>query len=233
MRKNQSGQTFLVFAFDKTTNEPVLNDEANITCRIRKDYGSGAATNDVNPDEIEDGFYEFIATQAESNADVIDVLPQSSTANVQVIGVPARIFTDQLDSIYTKTQLISSGLLSVVSPITRSGAITIVQGDDYDNDDGRAIDFVNEDGDWPDLTGATVSFIADNAVASTGADFSASMSVVTPTGENQTVRLELTDTQTGTLDLDKFDYSVKATLSNNNVVTLQRMSQGLLVVASP
>lgn len=93
MQKNVSGQKWLVFAFDRTDNTPVTGDAANITAKIRKDYGTATATNDTNPTEIEDGYYEFDLTQAESNADVLDLLPESSTADVQVIGCPARIFT--------------------------------------------------------------------------------------------------------------------------------------------
>lgn len=93
LRKNQADQRFTVFAFDRTNNVPVTGDAANITAKIRKDYGTPAATNDVNPTEIEDGYYDFLAATAETNADVIDVFPESSTADVQVIGVPAKIFT--------------------------------------------------------------------------------------------------------------------------------------------
>lgn len=91
-QKNTSGQKWLVFAFDRTTNAPKTGDAANITAKIRKDYASAVATNDVNPDELEDGYYEFTLTQAESNATVVDLFPESATANIQVIGVPGRSF---------------------------------------------------------------------------------------------------------------------------------------------
>lgn len=91
-QKNTSGQKWLVFAFDRTTNAPKTGDAANITAKIRKDYTSATATNDTNPDELEDGYYEFTLTQAETNATVVDILPESSTANIQVIGVPGRSF---------------------------------------------------------------------------------------------------------------------------------------------
>lgn len=92
-QKNVSGQKWLVFAFDATDNTPVTGDAANITAKLRKDYGTATATNDTNPTEIEDGYYEFDLTQAETNANVLDLLPESSTSDVQVIGVPARVFT--------------------------------------------------------------------------------------------------------------------------------------------
>lgn len=93
MNKNVAGQTFRVFAFNRNTLVPVTGDAANITATITKDGGSPAATNDVNPTEDSGGYYLFTATQAESNADTIDITPVSATTNVQVVGVPGRIFT--------------------------------------------------------------------------------------------------------------------------------------------
>lgn len=93
LQKNVSSQKWLVFAFNRTNNTPLTGDAANITAKIRKDYGTATATNDVNPTEIEDGYYEFDLTQAETSADVLDLLPESSTSDIQVIGVPGRIFT--------------------------------------------------------------------------------------------------------------------------------------------
>jgi len=97
-QKNVSGQKWLVKAFydsgGATPGAPVTGEAPNITAKIRKDYGSATATNDLNPVAIEDGFYEFDLTQAETNADVIDILPESSTSNVQVVGVPGRVFTE-------------------------------------------------------------------------------------------------------------------------------------------
>ena len=58
-QKNISGQKWMVFAFNTTDNTVVTGDAANITGKIRKDYGSATAITDVNPTEIEDGYYEF------------------------------------------------------------------------------------------------------------------------------------------------------------------------------
>jgi len=93
MQKNVAGQMFTVFAFNRTTNVPLTGDAANISANIRLDNGTAAATNDVNPTETEDGFYQFTATQAETNADQIQLFPASSTADIQVISVPGIIFT--------------------------------------------------------------------------------------------------------------------------------------------
>ncbi|MGR3221061.1 MAG: hypothetical protein ACUZ8H_14790, partial [Candidatus Anammoxibacter sp.] len=93
MQKNVASQKIVVFAFNRTTNVPLTGDAANITANIQKDFGSSAATNDVNPTELEDGFYAFDATQAETNADNVSIYPVSSTSDIQVIGVPSLIVT--------------------------------------------------------------------------------------------------------------------------------------------
>jgi hypothetical protein len=94
MQKNVASQKFVVFAYNRTNNTPLTGDAANITANITLNSGTAAATNDVNPTETEDGFYEFDATQAETNANALQVFPASSTANIQVISVPGVIYTD-------------------------------------------------------------------------------------------------------------------------------------------
>jgi len=86
--KNVAGQTYTVFAFNRSTLAPVTGDSANITANIRKDRGVAAGTNDTNPDELEDGFYEFNLLKAETNCDVIQLTPESATGSVQVIACP-------------------------------------------------------------------------------------------------------------------------------------------------
>jgi hypothetical protein len=97
MQKNVSGQKWTVFAFDRTTLIPATGDASNITAKIGKDGGAYGATNDVNPTEKEDGFYEFDLTQAETNANTIIITPVSITTNIQVLGVPALIDTTPVD----------------------------------------------------------------------------------------------------------------------------------------
>tara|TARA_R110002020_G_scaffold467655_1_gene691372 strand:+ start:8087 stop:10348 length:2262 start_codon:yes stop_codon:yes gene_type:complete len=93
MQKNVASQKMIVFAFNKTNNNPLTGDAANITANISKDYAASVSTNDVNPTETEDGYYAFDLTQAETNADVIQVLPSSTTADIQVIAIPGIVFT--------------------------------------------------------------------------------------------------------------------------------------------
>ena len=116
-QKNVGGQKFKVFAFDRTTNEPVTGDAANITMKIAKDAGALTATDDVNPTESENGFYLFDATQDESNADAIDLYPESTTSGVQVIGVPGTIYPDEVNAIKAAADLILEYASSYLPPI--------------------------------------------------------------------------------------------------------------------
>ena len=93
MFKNVDSQKWIVFAFNSTTNVAVTGDAANITAKISIDGAAGSATNDTNPTELEDGKYVFDLTQAETNGDLLSILPESSTSNVVVRGEPASIYT--------------------------------------------------------------------------------------------------------------------------------------------
>ena len=96
MFKNTASQKWVVFAFEDEggTNpgEPVTGDAANITANLRLDGGAANAVDDTNPTELEDGYYVFDITAAESNADNVLIAPASATANVNVIGVPGVVF---------------------------------------------------------------------------------------------------------------------------------------------
>lgn len=82
-----SNATLKVFAFNRTTNAPVLGDAANITCRVSVNGGARVALADTNPTELEDGYYLFNVVPSENNGATADFFPESSTANVQVIPV--------------------------------------------------------------------------------------------------------------------------------------------------
>lgn len=95
MQKNVAGQKWIVYAWNITTHAPVTGDAANITANLRLDGGGADATDDVNPTELEDGYYIFDISRAESNADLILISPASSTGSVQVDGVPKSVWTNQ------------------------------------------------------------------------------------------------------------------------------------------
>lgn len=93
MEKNIGNQKWIVFAFDRTTNIPQPGDALNITANIRIDGGVANAVDDVNPTELENGYYVFDVTAAETNGDLLTITPASSTADIQVIGVPGAVYT--------------------------------------------------------------------------------------------------------------------------------------------
>lgn len=95
MKKNTVGQKWRVFCFVKLTAEPVTGDALNITAKISRDGGARVALTDTNPTETEDGYYLFDLTQAETNADELDLYPETVTSGAQCIGVPAfKVSTD-------------------------------------------------------------------------------------------------------------------------------------------
>jgi hypothetical protein len=115
----------------------------------------------------------------------------------------------------------------VTSPLATGGTLTLRQGDDYKNTDGRALSFAFTS--VPNLTGATVTLsivsLYDSSVSPAS---STALSVTSPTS-NPTVVFELTRTQTATLNVggNLYKYQVVAVLSNSDVVTL---AEGSVVV---
>lgn len=93
MQKNVASQKWRVFAFDKSTQNPVTGDAANITAVISIDGGATSATSDTNPTELSGGFYEFNLSQAETNGNDLLIIAASSTGGVQVVGCPANVVT--------------------------------------------------------------------------------------------------------------------------------------------
>jgi hypothetical protein len=86
--KNQADQTITVNAYDTSGEAWKTGDAAQITAQISLDAGVSAATNDVNPTELEatdqPGVYVFDLTQAETNADMVVISAVSSTGNVWI-----------------------------------------------------------------------------------------------------------------------------------------------------
>lgn len=78
----------MVLAVNTTNGQPFTGDAANITAKISIDFGSFASLTDTNPTELDStnaaGVYVFDLSQAETNGDVLTIMPSSSTANVQI-----------------------------------------------------------------------------------------------------------------------------------------------------
>lgn len=98
--KNKASQKVGCYAYGgaghASPGEPVTGDAANITAQISIDGGVTAATNDVNPTELDatdaKGIYLFDLTQAESNGDLLAIAPVSSTSDVLI--EPLLIYTE-------------------------------------------------------------------------------------------------------------------------------------------
>lgn len=116
MKKNTATK-WIVFAFDRTTNAAKIGDAANITANIRIDGGAANAVDDVNPTELEAGYYVFDITDAECNGDLIVICPVSATANVQVIGVPGAVWTDTLAADLATINGVADGLVTAVADV--------------------------------------------------------------------------------------------------------------------
>lgn len=135
--KNKASQKFAVFAYDPTTGDPVTGDAANITAQISLDGAATAATNDTNPTELDatdaPGIYLFDATQAETNADLVIVVPVSATADVLLAPL----------IIYTEPETRSSDVVSISGSSTAADNQEIV----FDTDFATAYDTTNDQWD--------------------------------------------------------------------------------------
>jgi hypothetical protein len=122
-----------------------------------------------------------------------------------------------VDAVKTKTDLLGNGTVTVVSPVASGGEASVYQGDDYANADGRALAWSSNG--WPDLTSATILFMVR---AQTGALFSKAGTVVSAGGATQTVRVELTATETAALQAWPAESTLRlrATLASGGAATL-------------
>lgn len=109
------------------------------------------------------------------------------------------------------------------SPVDSDGDVEFVIADDYNAADGRAWEWTNAAGTWPDLNSATITLTVKDArdgstiLTKTG-------SVITPVGLNQKVRVEPATGDTDNFTAGRhYRFALKATLSGSSrVVTLQR-----------
>jgi hypothetical protein len=108
---------------------------------------------------------------------------------------------------------IGSGQIVTTSIVASNGDTTTYRGDDYNDTDGRRIDWTDASVSWPTLTGATITI-------QIGGDVSFSGTVITATGANKKVGIELTAAQTLTIPEGRIPFVVVATLTSGRVVTL-------------
>lgn len=132
-----------------------------------------------------------------------------------------------VEALQSSVTALSGTELSSVSPVGTDGAVRVYRARDYDNDDGLALEWSNSAGTWPDLTGATIHVRLGMPGCSTTALYQFTGSAPTPSGANQTVRLELTDADLS-IRPDDYTYNVVATLASGNVVQLYTGSWSVL-----
>ena len=116
-------------------------------------------------------------------------------------------------------QLAALGTINVTGAVTGSGIVNLTQGGDYLTANGRQLQFVNAAGSLPDLTGATPYLVFKNA----GTTHSAiTGTVITPTGANQRVDFDVSDSVTDLLVATRGEFEVYATLATSgNVVPIE------------
>ena len=97
MQKNTASQYWVVFAFEDEggTNpgEPVTGDAANHSASIRIDGSGTPVVLGGTPTELSGGYYRWDVGATGTNGDHLTIIPSSSTANVNVIGVPGSVWT--------------------------------------------------------------------------------------------------------------------------------------------
>lgn len=195
-------------------------DEANNGVSLTTDFDSRVGLNHVRIDTASDDFYQ-------TANDYTVVISQGTVAGIDVAGVPVAMFSIEnraggtagsstVSSFSASALNQLAGLdVQLVSTVSDDGLVSIVRGDDYAAIDGRAITITNNNGTWPDLTGAVVHLTAkldDSILTATG-------TVIEPTGI-QRIEIELTNEQTN-VKPGIWDYDIQATLASGNVVTLQ------------
>ncbi|KKN54816.1 hypothetical protein LCGC14_0588700 [marine sediment metagenome] len=117
MRKNIAGQKWVVYAYNTSTDLPVTGDAVNITANLRIDGAAANAVDDTNPTELEEGYYVFDISQAETNGNQILIAPSSVTGSVRVVGVPEAVWTTPLN--------FSGGDFAITLTVRTTGSVPI------------------------------------------------------------------------------------------------------------
>jgi len=108
---------------------------------------------------------------------------------------------------------IGAGQITVTSPVATTGDIELWQGYDYYDEDGQALEWTDSDGSWPDLSGATPTFIIDGELSVNG-------TISNPTGP-ATITVELTRAQTAALPASqKLNYVVHVTTAGEHLIMI-------------
>lgn len=188
--------------------------------------------------EVSGGWYKIVLTTidtgtlgdlafhvTEANSDNTDFVDQVTTnilgdtlpvADPLLSSVPGTYAAGTAGAALGK---LGSAQITTVSPLSSTGALTLVRGDDYLAVDNRSLDFLDVSANWPDLTGAIIRFAL---ISPSGVKTIYTGSVVTASGANKKVRVEPTALQTAALTADVYGYDIEAQLTNGHFATLTR-----------
>ncbi len=148
------------------------------------------------------------ATQASVDAIDISGLVPPDNAGIAAIQATVSMYLDvAISSVLAAVSAISGSRVTVVSPITSSGDVTIQIGDDYYSADGRALVWTSAS--WPTLTGGSAVLSVDGASTSVVLD-----------NATKTATVELSTAFTGAIPAGTYHFEIVATLSNGHIVTL-------------
>lgn len=111
---------------------------------------------------------------------------------------------------------IGTGTVQVSAPVAESGAVTIVQGDDYAADTGSALEWALTNA--PDLTDA--AWVRLMLIQNGGPVVTVDCAVSGAGTATQTVTAELTAAQTASLDVKVTTFRARAQLANGRMRTL-------------
>jgi len=158
----------------------------------------------TTPDTTEASLYRRTVDPATWTAGVYQVLAFDSASSGRAIAFR------QFD-VVAGTLIVPDAV--VLYPVASDGdTITLVQGDDYNNADGRALSWTDAASAWPAIAGAEVKLSLGSALTITGTVVSATE-----------VRFALTAAQTGALKVGRYEYDVQAKLATTNrIATLVR-----------
>jgi hypothetical protein len=212
----------MVYAAPFVWNGGASNTGLTLTARIL-DSGGSVVTSGLSgvTEAGSTGIYRwYYAAFSDGLVGFVQFLNGSTVVAMFDLSPPAGLGSDWTSSRAAALDLLGSGQVLVAAPVAAGGDVTIVCGDDYLDDDDRALHWSSDD--WPNLTGASVRL----QIGGVGGQNVAG-EVVTPPGTAE-VLVELTRAQTHPLKKGRHEIAVEATLSNGSVVTLVQASMTVL-----
>lgn len=190
-----------------------LGIEGETFTRSYSAIGATSSVLSLTATDLGDGYYRMTFTPSSVG---VHVWIGESSSGIPVLFAWDVVTAQQADP----AAYIAAGDITMVSPVSATGDVTLYEADSYDADESRSLDWSTTDaGTWPTLTSATIALKAVHG--QTGKTISASGSVVTPTGATKQVRVELAPADTAGKPIGEYDYQVIATLTNSHVVTLE------------